>query len=239
MYTELASWWPLLSRPADYAEEAAFFLRLLQGAVDGPLDSVLELGSGGGNTASHLKQHVMMTLVEPAAEMRAVSQALNPDCEHFEGDMRTVRLNRAFDAVLIHDAVVNMTTEADLHRAMATVFAHCRPGGAALFAPDYVRETFRQGTETGGDEGPDGRALRYLEWTWDPDPADSTYAVDYAFLLRSPDGAVRAEHERHTEGLFARGDWLRLLTEEGFVSNVVTFEHSQKDRPVDVFVSRR
>ena len=29
LYGELAAWWPLLSAPADYAEEAAFFKRLL------------------------------------------------------------------------------------------------------------------------------------------------------------------------------------------------------------------
>jgi hypothetical protein len=33
----------------------------------------------------------------------------------------------------------------------------------------------------------------YVEWTWDPDPADTTYLVDYAYLLRGPDGAMRVE----------------------------------------------
>lgn len=41
---------------------------------------MLELGSGGGNNASHLKRHAAMTLVEPAPGMRTVSAALNPDC---------------------------------------------------------------------------------------------------------------------------------------------------------------
>ena len=29
LYNELAVWWPLVSNPADYAEEAEFFLPLL------------------------------------------------------------------------------------------------------------------------------------------------------------------------------------------------------------------
>ena len=50
--------------------------------------------------------------------------------------MRTLRLQRQFDAVLVHDAVAYMTTRADLAALVAaTAFAHTRPGGAALFAP--------------------------------------------------------------------------------------------------------
>jgi hypothetical protein len=47
------------------------------------------------------------------------------------------------------------------------------------------------GTDEGGQDGRDGRGLRYLEWTWDPDSTDDTYIVDYAFLLREASGAVR------------------------------------------------
>lgn len=85
--------------------------------------------------------------------MLAVSAALNPDCEHRQGDMRTVRIGRTFDAVFVHDAVMYMTTERDLRAAIETAFVHCRPGGAALFAPDCVCETFVSETEHGGHDG--------------------------------------------------------------------------------------
>ena len=81
-----------------------------------------------------------MVLVEPSAGMRSVSRRLNPECEHIDADMRSLRLAREFDAVFVHDAVCYMTTEADLRMAMQTAFVHCRAGGVALFAPDYVRE---------------------------------------------------------------------------------------------------
>ena len=75
--------------------------------------------------------------------MLELSRGLNPGCEHLLGDMRTLRLGRTFDAVLIHDAVMYMTSEADLRAALETAFVHLRPGGAAVVAPDCVRETFR------------------------------------------------------------------------------------------------
>jgi SAM-dependent methyltransferase len=226
LYSELAEWFPILTGPADYAEEAASYRDLMVGAVREPVRTVLELGSGGGNNASHLKQHFTMTLVEPSPGMRAVSSRLNPECEHVAGDMRTVRLGRTFDAVFVHDAVCYMTTEQDLRAAMDTAFAHTRPGGAVLFAPDYVREKFKEHADCGGNDVGD-RSLRYLEWTWDPDPRDTTYIVDYAYMLREGNTAPRVVHDRHVEGLFWREEWLRWLTDAGFTARMHYIDHTE------------
>ena len=234
LYRELAEWWPLFSPPGDdYAEEAAFVRRLLDEAGGGTVRTLLELGSGGGNNASHLKGRYALTLVDLSPEMLRVSAALNPECEHAQGDMRSVRLGRVFDAVFVHDAVMYLTREEDLRAALVTAAAHCRPGGVALFAPDYVRESFRPGTDDGGADG-DGRALRYLEWVHEADPRGCTYAVDYAILLRDASGATRVVHDRHVEGLFPRATWLHLLAEAGFEARIV---HDPWGR--DLFVCRR
>ena len=171
-------------------------------------------------------------------DMLDVSRALNPECEHVQGDMRTLRLGRTFDAVLVHDAIDYMTTEEDLRRAMETAFVHTRPGGAALFAPDFVRETFRPSTDHGGEDG-DGRALRWLEWVWDPDPSDLTYAVEYVLALREGEGEVRIEHDHHLEGLFPRALWMGALAETGYRPVLLPFRHSDREAPLDVFVGTR
>jgi SAM-dependent methyltransferase len=229
-----------MSAPADYEEEAAFYLRTLVEACATPPRTLLELGSGGGNNASHLKAHFdRVVLVDRAPGMLAVSGALNPECEHVEGDMRTVRLDRLFDCVFVHDAICYLTTEADVRRALETAFVHCRPGGAALFCPDHVRENFRESTDHGGEDG-GARGLRYLEWTTDPDPSDTSYQVDYAYLIRADDGSVRVEHDSHVEGLFSRADWLRWLAEAGFQGRAVPFEHSELEPgSAEVFIARK
>ncbi len=229
----------LVVAPADYEEEAAFYGQALARGGALPAETLLELGSGGGNNASHMKARFQMTLVDPAPGMLAHSRRLNPECEHLEGDMREVRLGRLFDRVFIHDAIVYMTTEHDLRLALETAFVHCRPGGAALFAPDHVRETFRPSTDNGGHDG-ETRSLRYLEWIWDPDPTDTSYTVDYAYVLRGEDGLARVEHDRHIEGLFSRDVWLRLLTDAGFEPRVVPFDHSELEPGTyELFVGRR
>ncbi len=238
MYDEIAAWWPLLSPPEEYEEEAAFYGRVMAEACDGDARTLLELGCGGGSNASFLKRRFACTLVDPAPGMLAHSRRLNPECEHLEGDMRTVRLDRAFDVVFVHDAVCYMATEEDLRQAIETAFVHCRPGGAVLFCPDFVRESFEAGHDAdGADDGP--RGLRYVEWVWDPDPTDTSYVVDYAYLLREADGTVRVEHDRHVEGVFSREDWLRLMSAAGFMAARVPFSHSEVERELDVFVGRR
>ena len=240
LYGELASWWPLLSAPEDYAEEAAIYRQALVEGSRRPIRTLLELGSGGGNNASHLAPHFeSMTLVDLSPGMLAGSRALTQALEHIQDDMRTVRLGRRFDAVLVHDAVVYMTTETDLRRAMETAYVHCEPGGAALFCPDCVRETFRAGTDTGGHDG-DGRALRYLEWTYDVDPSDTVYQVDYAYVLHERGESPRVVLDRHDEGLFARDVWLRLLRRVGFEPRVVPLVHSEVEPgTVEMFVAAK
>ena len=240
LYHELAEWFHLLTAPAEYAEEAEFYTRKLIEACDRPPRTILELGSGGGNNASHMKAKFEMTLTDLSQGMLELSRSLNPECEHIQGDMRTLRLGREFDAVFVHDAVVYMTTEEDLKAAIETAFVHCRRGGAALFAPDHVREKFKPYTDHGGHDGEDGRGLRYLEWTWDPDPSDDTYTVDFAYLLREADGSVRVEKDRHIEGVFSRDTWLRLLTEAGFKAERIAFDHSELDPgSYEIFVARK
>lgn len=237
LYSEYADWFHLLTAPGDYAEEAAVYTGLIESAGDGLVQTVLELGSGGGNNASHMKDRFALTLTDISPDMLAISRALNPECEHIEGDMRTLRLGRAFDAVFAHDALDYLVSLSDVARAIETAWVHCRPGGVALFTPDCLVETFRPASEHGGHDG-QGRALRYLEWSWDPDPDDGRYNSEMVYLMRDECGHVTCQHERHVLGLFRRADWLELLARQGFVARAVPYELTEiEDGNLEAFVA--
>src|SRR5262245_10435705 len=114
LYGSLAPWFHLLTSPSSYVEEAEFARQTLVEASGAPVHTVLELGSGGGNNAFHLKQHFKMTLTDLSPEMLEQSRRINPECEHIQGDMRSLRLQREFDAVFVHDAVCYLVTPEDL-----------------------------------------------------------------------------------------------------------------------------
>jgi SAM-dependent methyltransferase len=241
-YGDLAPWWPLISAPEEYAEEAAFAASLLRTTTSpaaGRRPTLLELGSGGGSNAFHLKAEFELTLVDLSPEMIAVSERLNPECPHHVGDMRTIRLGRDFDAVFVHDAIEYMTSEDDLRRAVETVYAHCRPGGVAVLVPDDIVENFTPSTDCGGHDAPDGRGVRYLSWTTDPDPTDTTSTTEYGFLLRDADGTVQVAQDTHVLGLFPRERWIGIMTDVGFTARSVAEITTEDHRPREFFVGVR
>jgi trans-aconitate methyltransferase len=236
LYNDYADWFHLLTHPRDYVDEAADYVRLIQGACPGA-STLLELGAGGGNNAFHMKRAFSCTLTDVSPRMLQLSQAINPECEHITGDMRFLRLDRLFDAVFVHDAVEYMTTVDDLSRAAATAFAHTRPGGVTLFVPDGTKETFREGVSDGGHDGPDGRGLRYLEWTIDPDDSDDRYEVHFACLFRNG-ATVDVVHDRHEHALFSRQQWLNVLAAEGFEVSTPALDEAIHELQV-AFLARR
>lgn len=239
LYEDLAGWWPLISPPGEYAAEAAYLAAVLRTA-DIPVREVLELGSGGGHVASHLAGPLDLTLVDRSAAMLATSRRLNPGCAHHQGDMRTLRLGRVFDAVLVHDAIDYVTTEADLRQVIDTAFGHCRPGGIAVFVPDYTAGTFQPGSGGGGSTAPDGRQGSFREWRSDPDPGDDWIEVRYEFVLRTADGATQVVRETHRLGAFREASWLRLLAAAGFVAAAgSSVQVPRGRRPAHLFTGRR
>ncbi|MGV3619811.1 MAG: class I SAM-dependent methyltransferase [Archangium sp.] len=237
LYGDLTGWYSLLDPRDDHEGEVTAYVNALLRGIDGEKKSLLDLGAGAGNNAWFLKQQFACTLTDISDAMLTLSRTQNPECEHLLGDMRTLRLNREFDAVLVHDAVCYMTTREDLTKAAQTAFIYLRDGGAAVFAPDCTRESFQEGSSLlECDEG--GRSLHGIEWSWDADANDETYQVEYALLLR--DGVeVRAVHDRHTEGLFTRATWLEVLRSVGF--EVETFQRPADDEGAfdEVFLCRK
>lgn len=235
LYDELVPFYHLLDPVAEHAAEAEAFRAGILLAAPGA-KTLLELGSGAGHNAFHLKRSFACTLSDSSPRMLERSRALNPECAHQQGDLRSLRLAERFDAVLLHDAVCYMLTPGDLRAAVDSAFVHLRPGGVAIIAPDCVRETFHEQTQW--YEGDDAeRSLRCIEWVTDPDPSDDTYIVHYGFLLRDQTG-VRSAHDRHVEGVFPRALWLATLTAAGFLVETLArpVDESESD---EVFLCRR
>jgi len=232
LYRDLARWWPLFSHPGEYAEEAGLYRAAFERNARRPIETLLELGSGGGNNASHLQRRFTMTLVDLSPDMLAVSRELNPELEHREGDMRTVRLGRTFDAVMIHDAIAYMTTEEDLAAAIRTAAAHLEPGGMALFVPDETTETFRPSHSSGGNDGEEA-AVRYFEWSHPP--RGTSFRVTYVYVIAEGDAPTRVEWEDHEVGVFPRASWLRLIEDSGLEPFALPYAHSEFEEPREMF----
>ena len=118
MYDELAPWWPLMSAPADYEEEAAFYGALLAGGARAPAAHAARARQRRRQQRVALKARFAMTLVEPARRACCeVSRALNPECEHVAGrHAHGAARSRSSMRSSCTTPSCYMTTEADLRR---------------------------------------------------------------------------------------------------------------------------
>lgn len=229
LYNDLAHLWPILSPPEHYTAEAAVLRGLIEkhfkDSPDQRRRSVLELGAGGGHTLVHLADDYDCTAVDLSKPMLENCRRLVPDAQTVVGDMRSVRLNKTFDAVFIHDAVDYMLSEDDVCRALKTAAGHLNPGGLCVIAPTYTRETFVDGDVADDGTTTDSEELTYFTYIHDPDPADDTFEMILLYLIRDAQTrAVEVIEDRHVCGLFLDEQWLKWMSDAGFEA-----EHIHED----------
>ena len=237
LYGDLAHLWPLFSPPEDYADDADHWRRAVRKRLGPGRHRMLELGSGGGHTLSHLTDDFEVTAVDLSEEMLALSRQLNPGVPHHLGDMRTVRLGETFDVVAIHDAVCYLTGEADLEATFLTAREHLRPGGILLLCPDYLAESFASPTVLHWICHRQQPKFTVIEYCHDPDPEDTTIESVFFFLFQD-EGGLRIEQDHHVTGLFPSSVWLTRLDGAGFDAELVSLPGYEGGYGGHLFVGR-
>ncbi len=220
LYDDLAWLWPLLSPPEHYESEARVLMdiveRYSQPAENGRR-SVLELGAGGGHTLVHLADRFDCTAVDLSEPMLEHCRKLVPEAQAVVGDMRSVRLNKTFSAVFIHDVIDYMLTPEDVKQTLQTAAAHLEPGGLCVIAPTYTRETFTDGEVADDGTTTDSEELTYFTFVHDPDPTDDLFEMILLYLIRDYQSRqVEVVEDRHTCGLFSEKQWVQWMIDAGF-----------------------
>lgn len=144
IFGDYARYYNLLYQHKEYAAETEFILDCLT-RYGGMPATLLDLGCGTGRHALEMaRRGVSVTGVDMSAtmlEMGRQLQAASPDLpagvlppQLQEGDARTVRLGKRFDAVtsLFH-VMSYQNTEEDALAVMETARQHLKPGGLFLF----------------------------------------------------------------------------------------------------------
>ncbi len=225
LYDDLAWLWPIWGSPGEYADYCNHVTRVIREHAGVPVRSLLNIGCGGGKNAFNLKRNFDVTGLDLSPRMLELARQLNPECEFVQGDMRTFDLDRAFDAVLLDDAISYMATRADLRSAFAAAWRHLNPGGVMVVNPDDTKETFLQNLTVatpGRGSKPAHLDVVFVENSFDPDPTDDHYEETMVYLIRER-GQLRVEIDRHVLGLFALDVWRAALAEVGFEIREATY----------------
>lgn len=219
LYTDLAWLWPMWGdAAAEYAHYCRHVVGLIRQYAKRPVATLLDIGCGGGKNLLNLNREFKVTGMDLSPAMLEQARELNPDCGFVQGDMRTCRLGRAFDAVLMDDAIAHMNCRADFVAALNTAYEHLNPGGVLIVTPDVTIETFQQNKTTSTAATRDGLDVVFIENVYDPDGADEQYETTIFYLIRNR-GRLRIETEHWTMGIFSLDTWRNVLRDMGFQVN--------------------
>jgi SAM-dependent methyltransferase len=225
LYGQVSWIWPITSPPEEYVEEATLYLDYLTLFAEIPVQTLLDMGCGGGHNDWTLKKRVHVTGVDISKDMLALAKKLNPECRYLEGDMRTVRLDEQFDVVLLHDSVNYMLTPKDLKAAFRTCFEHLKPGGAMLTVIEQTPEQFEQHNVKYSNRSKDDIEVTFIEHMYDPDLSDTTYESTFVYLIRRA-GKLESHIDRHLCGIFPQAFWIKWMKAAGFQVHQRPFTHS-------------
>ena len=150
---EYADAYDSLYQDKDYVEECQLIDRLLQVYGNGPVRTVLDLGCGTGNHALPLAQRGYEIVgidrsagMLESARKKAISQQINGKANFYQDDIRSVQLQRAFDASIMMFAVLGYQLEnRDVLAALRTARKHLHSGGLFIFDVWYGPAVLCQG----------------------------------------------------------------------------------------------
>lgn len=242
-YNELAWTDELLVDPADCEAAVDTIVRLLRATAGREPRTLLHLGSGAGAYDRALKRHFAVTGVDASPGMLALARAANPEVEYLKGDMRTVRLGREFDAVIIPDSIDYMVTRADLDAALQTAALHLRPGGALLVVGKPA-ESFQDNNFAYVGER-DGVHVTVLENNRVDPSRLNCYEAVLVYLVRDH-GELTIHTDVHRLGLFPLRAWQEAFAAAGLEVDAVPLEGAydryligEGDYPQTIFIGTR
>ncbi len=213
-YNELAWTEDFLAEPSDYEEEVKEYIHLINGRAKEPVDTVLHLGCGAGGHDRYFKKHFKITGVDISIGMLNKAKTVNPEIEYLEGDMRTIRLNRQFDCVIIPDSIAYMVSLDDLKQAIQTSAIHLKLGGVLLIV-GTTEESFQNNNFAYTGEKEETH-VTLLENNYINPYVPNTYEITMLYLIRQK-GKLTKYIENSVAGLFSQTTWDNVLRSSGFI----------------------
>lgn len=135
VFGSYAEYYDLFYGDKDYGKEAAYVKTLLNKYGEGKVKKILDLGCGTGRHDVLLAElGYEMTGVDRSPEMLALAKSRPSPCHFLEGDVRNIKIDEQFDAVIALFHVMSyQTTNDDVLAVMRTACDHLRTGGIFIF----------------------------------------------------------------------------------------------------------
>lgn len=242
-YNDLAWTEDWLADPAGYEHEVMVYVDLIKRTAAEPPSTLLHLGSGAGGYDVFFKRHFAVTGVDLSVGMLNKARKAHPDIEYIEGDMRTIRLNRQFDAVAIPDSIDYVASQEDLQQAIQTAVIHLKTGGVLLVVAK-TEEIFQNNNFAYAGEK-DGIHVTLLENNHINPFRPNTYEATFVYLIRQQ-GELTIHTDHQVLGLFSQAMWDEVFKNAGITMQKTNLEGiydtyvlNGGEYPLDIFVGQK
>jgi SAM-dependent methyltransferase len=223
-----ASAYDVLYGDKEYEAEVDILEALFARHASCAVHSVLDLGCGTGSHAlplAHRSYAVTGVDVSPDMLARGRSKLSNTEVEVElrEGDIRSYRDGREYDAVIMMFAVLGyQRSNVDVLAALSTVAAHLRPGGVFVADFWYGPAVLSSGPGSRRKTVMDGsrRVLRFASSVCDE--SQHTCVVTYDVLTTEGARVVSEVHEEHEMRFFFPLELDFALAEAGLCRSALT-----------------
>jgi len=201
------------------------------------------MGSGAGVYDWVFKRSFTVTGVDLSLGMLEKARTTHPDIEYLEGDMRTLRLNRLFDAVAIPDSIDYMVSLADFQQAIQTAVEHLKTGGILLIA-GKTEETFQNNNFAYSGEK-NSVHVTLLENNYINKFRPNTYEATLVYLIWEQ-GELTIHTDHHVLGLFPLETWEKVFDNAGLTMQRMTLDHiydkylmGEGEYPMNIFIGQK
>ncbi|HBM15439.1 MAG TPA: SAM-dependent methyltransferase [Lentisphaeria bacterium] len=134
-FKDYAAYYDLLNQDKDYFKEAKYIHDLIQKHKP-KTKTILSLGCGTGRYENEIAKYgYEITGVDISSQMIEIAEKSKAkNCLFASGDIREIRLDQKFDAVIsLFHVMSYMTSDEDLSRAFKTAEEHLNSGGIFIF----------------------------------------------------------------------------------------------------------
>lgn len=222
VYNDLAWIDTILSSPEETAKEVKILYNIIKNNALKELKTLLHLGCGVGFHDYTFKKYFKVTGVDLSPDMLKIAREINPEIEYHCSDMRSVKLEKLFDAVAIPDSIDHMVTVQDLKAVIQTAYQHLKPGGLCLIL-GHIKEEFKANNfvYTGKK---DNIEITLFENNYIPEPFNNTYESTIACLVRK-NGRLQTYTDTFKLGSFGLETWFGVFIEAGFQVKQKRLDH--------------
>jgi SAM-dependent methyltransferase len=234
VFNEYARYYDLFYRDKDYYGEAEYVHGLIQSHAPGAR-SLLNLGCGSGAHDRFLVDlNYTVTGVDLSDTMLTIAQqraAGNDVFDYHQGDIRSIRLNKSFDAVisLFHVMSYQVTNE-DVISSFTTARSHLNTGGLFIFDCWYGPAVLTDlpGMRLKEIENENFRVVRIAQPAMRPN--DNVVEVEYRFFIQENTVSNHELRERHVMRYFFPPE-LKLICRHTHFSLINSFGWLSGNKP--------